>query len=77
MTREAFLAQLYSEPALLARFLVDPHAQAARAGLSSADVAALAKLDRVGLELAIASFERKRAQRPAKPARVWRKLFGG
>jgi hypothetical protein len=58
---EAFLARLYTDAAARARFLVDPESEAAKAGLSAADCAAMAQCDRVGLALAAESFGRKRA----------------
>jgi hypothetical protein len=64
---EAFLARLYVDAELRARFLADPHGEAARAGLDADEGRALAAIDRVGLELAAASFARKRADR--RPAR--------
>jgi hypothetical protein len=60
---EAFLARLYTEPAARKRFLIDPGSEAARAGLSNAEIAALEKIDRVGLELAAASLAHKRSQK--------------
>ena len=43
------------------RFLADPRGEARRAGFPSDACDALAHLDRVGLELASESFERKRS----------------
>jgi len=60
MTIEAFLARLYADAALRARFLADPAAEARRAGFDAATADKLAAIDRVGLEMAAASFERKR-----------------
>ena len=56
---EGFLAQLYVDPAARARFLADPEAETRRAGLGAEERAALVAIDRVGLELAAASFEKK------------------
>jgi hypothetical protein len=60
---ERFLARLYTDPAVRAAFLADPRAVALAAGLSEEDADALARIDRVGLELAADSFERKRTRR--------------
>lgn len=59
---EAFLARLYTDAAARARFLADPESEAAKAGLSAADCAAMAQCDRVGLEMAADSFGHKRAR---------------
>jgi uncharacterized protein (UPF0276 family) len=64
---EAYLARLYVDAQARARFLADPGGEAERAGLDPAACAALTQLDRVGLELAAQSFQRKR--RHAKPPR--------
>jgi hypothetical protein len=61
---ENFLARLYVDPGLRARFLADPESEARRAGLSCGDVAALRRIDRVGLEMASRSYELKRARSP-------------
>lgn len=58
---EAFLARLYVDAAARQRFLADPHGEAANAGLSDRDCAALENIDMVGLELAADSFSKKRA----------------
>ena len=60
---EAFLANLYVDPALRRRFLADPEGTARAAGLSERHARALARIDRVGLELAAESFAQKRAHR--------------
>jgi hypothetical protein len=57
---EALLARLYTDPALRQRFLVDPAAISRDAGLTEAEVAALTRIDRVGLQLAADSYEHKR-----------------
>jgi hypothetical protein len=64
---EAFLARIYTDPALEARFVADPEGEARRAGLDVEEAAALAGIDRVGLELACRSFARKRAARRPRP----------
>ncbi len=68
---EAFLARVYVDPAARAQFLADPRGSAVRAGLSEAESDALARVDRLGLELAAHSFARKRARRSP---RRWRWL---
>jgi hypothetical protein len=60
---EAFLARLYTDARARAAFLGDPRGEAVRAGLTPAQVEAMAGLDRLGLELAAESFARKRAGR--------------
>jgi len=60
---ERFLATLYVDPKLRARFLDSPREVAARAGLNPAQCDALAAIDRVGLEMAARSFERKRQKK--------------
>ena len=59
---EKFLASLYVDPDLRARFLNGPKELAARAGLNPAQCSALEKIDRVGLQMAARSFERKRTK---------------
>ena len=60
MTSEQFLARLYVDDALRARFLADPVGEGVRAGLDRETAERLAEIDRVGLELAAESFARKR-----------------
>ena len=59
---ESFVAGLYVDSNVRIRFLADPAGEATRAGLSSGEVAALTRIDRIGLELAAASFAQKRQQ---------------
>jgi hypothetical protein len=61
---EAFLAKLYVDDNARSRFLADPRREASNAGLTEEDCTALEKIDLVGLELAAASFARKRASGP-------------
>jgi hypothetical protein len=68
---EAFLARLYVDGAIRARFLSDPAATASAAGLTAPECAALARIDRVGLRLAARSFEGKRADRARRAPRPW------
>ena len=60
---ERFLASLYVDPETRARFLDAPHEEARRAGLTPAQCDALAAIDRVGLQMAAHSFERKRQKK--------------
>jgi hypothetical protein len=76
-TFESFLARLYVERPARERFLADPRGEAAAAGLAADEIAAAVGIDRVGLELAAASFahKRRRQRRFAHPVvRVWREL---
>ncbi len=68
---EAFLARLYVDAALRDRFLAEPRKTAAEAGLTATECEALARIDRVGLELAARSFERKRAGQARHAPRPW------
>ncbi|MGH9838100.1 MAG: hypothetical protein ACREEM_04875, partial [Blastocatellia bacterium] len=60
---EAFLAKIYVDAKARDRFLADPRGEASRAGLAEAEIAALEKIDHVGLELAASSLQRKRSKR--------------
>lgn len=62
---EAFLAKIYVDERARAEFLADPRNMAGRAGLTEPEIAALEKIDRVGLELTARSLSRKR-QRGSK-----------
>jgi len=66
---EIFLARLYVDDALYARFLADPEGTARRADLTAAEVASISEIDRVGLELARASHARKRQRTHIKEKR--------
>ena len=66
---EAFLAQIYVDDEARARFLADPRREASRAGLPEDTCAALAAIDRAGLELAAASFAHKRTTARARRPR--------
>ena len=73
---EAFLARLYVDDVQRARFLADPVAEALSAGLDEDTARALAGIDRPGLELAAASFSRKRILKaPRIPRRPLRSLL--
>jgi hypothetical protein len=58
---QQFLARLYTDDALRARFLAQPYDEARAAGLDDETARALEKIDREGLLLAAESFARKRA----------------
>lgn len=60
---ERFLASLYVDAELRARFLIAPREEAGRAGLNPEQCDALAAIDRVGLKMAAHSFERKRQKK--------------
>jgi hypothetical protein len=60
---ETFLARLYTDAALRARFLDAPEATARAAGLPAAAVAAMAGIDREGLQAAAESYAGKRASK--------------
>lgn len=60
---ETLLARLYSDERYRRRFLEAPQEAARAAGLDDAEAAALAAIDRVGLELAADSYARKREGR--------------
>lgn len=60
---ERFLASLYVDAQARALFLDAPREEARRAGLNSAQCDALASIDRVGLQMAAHSFERKRQKK--------------
>lgn len=61
MTREQFLAALYTDAAFRERFIAAPHDAAVAAGLSEEDARAAAAMDMEALRLAARSFEKKRA----------------
>jgi hypothetical protein len=74
---ESFLAHLYVDRSARERFLADPRGEAAAAGLTTDEIAAAVGIDRVGLELAAASFahKRRRQRRLAHPVvRLWRQF---
>lgn len=73
---EAFLAALYTDTALLERFLQDPEAAARSAGLSSDEVNALGAIDRAGLQMAARSYANKRANHRRRRGRLTQFLFG-
>jgi len=74
---EAFLARLYTDQAVLDRFLADPAATLAGAGLDAAEQRSFATIDRDDLVLAAQSIRAKRAARrpPGLAARLRRWRF--
>ena len=74
VTLETFLARLYTDEAARARFSADPEGEALRAGLSAVESAAMAASDRVGLEMAAASFGHKRAQHQKRRLQWYRRI---
>jgi hypothetical protein len=50
------IPMLYVDAGLRAKFLLSPHEEAARAGLSAEQCRALENVDRIGLEMAARSF---------------------
>ena len=74
---ERFVARLYVDTIARERFLADPNREAGAAGLTDDEIAAAVRIDRVGLELAAASFalkKRRRSSRPPAVVRLWRSL---
>jgi hypothetical protein len=65
MTREQFLAALYTDDAFRARFIADPRTTALAAGLPEDDARELARMDMEALRLAARSFAKKRARHPS------------
>lgn len=68
---EAFLARLYTDDALRARFLHSPERVARAAGLNDDEVASLQEIDREGLAMASRSFTAKREKHPPRPIESW------
>ena len=75
---EAFLAKIYVDADARARFVANPCEEARKAGLSEEECESLAAIDREGLQMAAASFERKRTrqQGSASPRHNWRGFRG-
>jgi hypothetical protein len=65
---ETFLARLYTDAPLRARFLAHPRAEAERHQLNAEECDELERIDRVGLEMSARSFAHKRTLK----ARRWR-----
>jgi hypothetical protein len=57
---EAFLTRLYVDAEARQQFLVDPQGAGHRAGLTEKECEALARIDRIGLQMAAFSFKKKR-----------------
>ena len=75
---ETYLARLYTDDALRAAFLLDPRAHALLQGLSPQEADAMAAMDRIGLQMAAASYRAKRAAHSSQPRpaqRWWRRLL--
>jgi hypothetical protein len=73
---EAFMARLLVDAETRARFAAAPEREAARAGLTPADRAALATLDLEALELAAHTFAHKRARAARRPTPTgWLRRF--
>ena len=70
---ETFLARLYTDAPLRARFLADPRAEAERHHMTAEECGALERIDRVGLQLSARSFAHKRAIKAT--ARRWWTVF--
>ncbi|MGK5061280.1 hypothetical protein [Janthinobacterium sp. LB3P112] len=70
---ETYLARLYTDDALRAAFMLDPRAQALLHGLSPQEAEAMAAMDRIGLQMAAASYRAKRSAHGSRatPARPW------
>ena len=58
---EQFMAKLYVDEDVRRRFVAHPRETAAGAGLTAAEIEALAEMDWTGLELASRSYASKRA----------------
>ena len=56
---EAFLAKLYVDATARSRFLADPRGCATEAGLDAEEIDAAEKIDRLGLQMAANSLQRK------------------
>ncbi|HYU23634.1 MAG TPA: hypothetical protein VEO74_00405, partial [Thermoanaerobaculia bacterium] len=62
-----FLARLYTDADLRARFLAQPYEEARAAGFDEERARELAKIEPKGLELAAESYSRKRNLRGKQP----------
>ena len=74
---EAYLAKLYTDDALRQAFLDAPQAQSVLHGLSPQEAETMAAIDRIGLQMAAASFQHKRAAHGAHAKQQqswWRRL---
>jgi hypothetical protein len=68
---EDLLARLFTDAELRARFREDPQAVGRAGGLDDVAVAALARMDWIGLELAASSYAHKREGRTNRKRRWW------
>jgi hypothetical protein len=69
---ETFLARLYTDAPLRARFFANPRVEAKRHQLTVEECDALERIDRVGLEMSARSFAHKRTLKAAR-RRWWRR----
>ncbi|MGK5032415.1 hypothetical protein [Janthinobacterium sp. MDT1-19] len=67
---ETYLARLYTDDVLRDAFLLEPRAQALLHGLSPQEAEAMAAMERIGLQMAAASYRAKRAGRAEHAARA-------
>jgi hypothetical protein len=63
---EAYLSRLYLDRDARCAFLADPGGAARNEALAEADVAALERIDRLGLELTVRSLASKRSVAPPR-----------
>lgn len=75
---ESFVARLYTDAQARRRFLADAAEAAAASGLGPDEIAAVVRIDRVGLELAASIFDLKRRRPRRRGALEWvrRLIFG-
>ena len=72
---EAFLARLYADERVMARFLADPRGEASRGGLDEVEIVAMLAVDRAALQMAAESFAHKRAFAPVARRRAWWRVW--
>jgi len=73
---ETLLARLYTDAPFRKAFLADPERVARAQGLDEAEIAALRRIDREGLELAARSFAHKRATHAGRRRSLLARLLG-
>ena len=73
---ETFLARLYTDASMRARFLAAPRVEAERNHLTADECEALERIDRAGLELSARSFAHKRSlkSRPSRFRSWWARV---
>jgi hypothetical protein len=71
---EVALARLYTDTSFREQFLRDPQAVLVHIGLTAAEQADLAAIDRAGLLMAAASYCAKRSRHPARRGRIIRRV---